>query len=219
MLFWGLPTRLTGGNYRGLVTIDKALAAYFASAVLGGTGSVLGDGKFMNGAVTASFGYLYSSMASGKGGFEGLEGLADTTGKLWNLPNTAIGLGVGTLDSLASLAMGYVPSIGFGNDALQISNLQIGPSGGITFGNVQLYTGNDQNGQPISPGFVMLGSSYTDLSGFTIGSHEQAHALQSQVLGPFFFPAYFMSGGISRDNSFETQADHFAKTGSSPYPW
>lgn len=35
------------------------------SAVLGGTGSVLGGGKFANGAVTGAYGYLFNELSHG----------------------------------------------------------------------------------------------------------------------------------------------------------
>jgi hypothetical protein len=81
------------------------------------------------------------------------------------------------------------------------------------FGNVELFTG-----EGVNPGTIMTSSPYTDFSGFAIGSHEEAHTYQAQALGPFFFPAYFLNGGVSASNPYETQADKHAATGASPLP-
>ncbi len=146
--------------------------------------------------------------------------MADAAGKIWALPDTALGLGIASLDILATfVSTGDLPQFSFGNNALQISNLQIGPSGGITFGNIEMFTGYDSAGIRISPGYIMWRSPYTNYYGFALGSHEEAHTYQAQALGPFFFPVYFAEGGVSASNPLETQADKHAATGASPLPW
>jgi len=47
------------------------------------------------------------------------------------------------------------------------------------------------------------------------GIHEEAHTYQAEVLGPLFYPFYFMYGGISKINPFENAADNYYLGG----PW
>jgi hypothetical protein len=54
---------------------------------------------------------------------------------------------------------------------------------------------------------------------YQVGMHEQGHTYQSQVLGPFFLPAYFLIGGFGRFNPFENAADINALTGQGWWPW
>jgi hypothetical protein len=145
--------------------------------------------------------------------------IGDIAGKIWNLPNSALGLVVAGFDTIATfITTGDLPQFDFRYNALTISNMQIGPSGGITFGNVQLYTGTNPDGTPVNPTSTIYQSPYTSFSGYQLGNHEEAHTYQSQLLGPFFFPAYFLKGGISASNSLETQADYYAVTGNNPFP-
>lgn len=167
--------------------------------------------------MTGAFGYLFSGAAQAAA--NGQNPLGDIVGKIWALPDTAIGIAVGSLDIAATFATtGELPQFSFGNNALQISNLHIGPAGGITFGNVELFTGYEADGSPVGPGTTMYVSPYTSYSGFPLGSHEEAHTYQAQALGPFFFPIYFLNGGVSASNPYETQADKHAATGASPLP-
>ena len=127
-----------------------------------------------------------------------------TAGYIWTAPNTAIGLIAGGADYLAGLATGTHPEIHIANNAFQFVNLPWGSGeSALTLGNVQLY--HDSN-----PG--SFGPRYDDGSGLVqYGPHEQAHTYQYQVLGPFFLPTYFFSGGISANNPFEVSADNYAQ--------
>jgi RHS repeat-associated protein len=191
------------------------------STVGGGVAAVAGGGKFVNGAETAAFGYLFNQglhdLSNPPSRVEGsVSLLGDIAGKIWNIPNDLIGLGVGIFDMGASiLTTGELPGLRFGADALQIYGLHIGPAGGITFGNVQLYT-------DVSPDYVMPSSPYTNLSGFEIQYHEEFHSVQSEVYGPLFLPAYFFNGGFFNPrNPFEVSADVCAATQTCrvPSPW
>ncbi len=137
-------------------------------------------------------------------------------GKIWNLPNTVLGLTIGTFDGLIGVALGQIPQISFGQGAIQISNLPniLGPTGAITFGDVQLYTGTTQRGG-------IRNSGYTGLSGFSIGAHEGGHTIRSDILGPLFFPLYLGSALVYGwySNPFETNADYHAANGTSALPW
>lgn len=102
---------------------------------------------------------------------------------------------------------GSVPPFGgeihFANNAIQFTNVPFGPGGALTLGNVQLYNGL----YPTDPGTRYDGGP----GSFPVGSHEEAHIFQSQVLGPFFLPIYGLNGGISRRNPFENSADNYAQ--------
>lgn len=143
--------------------------------------------------------------------------LTGILGKIWDLPNTALGLGLGAVDSLATLATGQVPHLGFGNGALQISNLvDLSPlrlGGAITFGDTQLYNG-------VKPDQIESHSPYSGLSGFTYGDHEGGHTAVDDGLGIFALPLYLSSALVNgwKSNPYEIQADRHAKFGESPFP-
>jgi hypothetical protein len=154
------------------------------------------------------------------GGFWG--GVADVIGKIWNLPNTSLGVALGApvlaLSAVASLAWSaiYVATIGrfggfewvgtrlsIGNNAIQFTNFPVGSKGGLTLGNTQIY----RNASPEKSDFWYGIYQKT-------GLHEEAHTYQSQVLGPFFIPAYLSSGmPFTGLNPFEQAATAYA-TGS-----
>lgn len=166
-----------------------------------------------------------SSGANQGGGF--WRGVGDVLGKIWNLPNTALGLAIGlpalALSAVASLGWNalHVASFGrfggfgwvgvglsFGNNAIQFTNFPIGQAGeGLTLGNVQIYP---RGSNPTTSFGFYYGSNVP----INLGLHEQGHTLQSQALGPFFLPAYFLSGGISASNGFEQAANSYALGGS-----
>jgi hypothetical protein len=139
-----------------------------------------------------------SNIANGVGGVA-MGGL-DLAGKAWTLPNTAVGLVVG----VASMPFGA--KIGIGNNAIQFTNMPVGPGGALTLGNVQLYTGMKPS--DLQSGYDGQGPSVP------VGSHEEGHTYQYQVLGPAFLPVYFMSGGISGNNPLEKAADNYSRGGS-----
>jgi len=177
-----------------------------------------GPAFFANGAETGAFAYLFSGAAQSAA--NGQNPLNDIFGKIWSLPNTALGVGVGTIDSLATLATGQLPHFDFANGALQISNLidlsGIGGAGAITFGDIQLFNGV----VPSSMFTERYPSGYTGLYGFSYGAHEGGHTIQSDVLGPLFFPLYGL-GAITHgwlSNPFETNADYHAAYGTSAVP-
>jgi RHS repeat-associated protein len=108
---------------------------------------------------------------NGRGGLDGV------FGKLWNAPNTALGLLWGGL----GIPFGAKPS--FGNNGLQFANHPFQLGGDITLGNVTCYRKGMGPKDPLFPG-----------SPYNFGDHERQHTKQGQQLGPFFFPAYGMFG-------------------------
>jgi hypothetical protein len=82
--------------------------------------------------------------------------------------------------------------------------------GALCLGNVQLYAGKatpESIGLPYAAG----------LKDIPLGEHEDAHCRQYQVLGPAFVPLYFLYGGFSASNPFETSADHCAAGAGGPF--
>jgi hypothetical protein len=109
-------------------------------------------------------------------------------GKIWNTPNTILGLTFGGIGHIAGWIMGTNPSISFGNNALQFHNNPLMPSA-ITLGNVIIY------GPRTSPGDRNVHFQNTP-SGHTVGQEEYRHTIQGQILGPFYIPAHII-GGVS----------------------
>lgn len=126
-----------------------------------------------------------SASAPSSPGF--LDTALDGLGKLWNAPNTLLGLaygGIGHLAGWGAYALGLqdrAPSIGFGDNAIQFSNNPFGGAGAITLGNAQVFSG-----------------SPNDLAadGNRIGEHEMQHTYQGQLLGPLYLPSNLL-GGLS----------------------
>ena len=107
----------------------------------------------------------------------GYGGLNPLLGKVWNAPNTAIGLVVGGL----GIPFGAEPH--FGNNALQFEKPPFMFGGDITLGNVICYRKDITSKKPLF-----------ENSPFNFGDHEWQHTKQGEQLGPFYFPAYAMFG-------------------------
>ena len=160
-------------------------------AIFGGAGSLLGGGKFASGAVTGAFGYLFSgALQKGSNGVTPAQGVdassaLDLAGKIWNLPNTILGLGYGTLGYAAGWA-GYEfgwqsapPDILFGNNAFQFVNNPFAKYGAITIGNVEVFGGSRYD----------MGADYN-----VMAFHEEQHTYQGQLLGPLYLPSNILGG-------------------------
>jgi hypothetical protein len=109
-------------------------------------------------------------------------------GKIWNIPNTILGLTFGGIGHVAGWIMGTNPSITFGNNAIQFHNNPLMPSA-ITLGNVIVY------GPRTSPGDRNVNFQNTP-SRHTVGQEEYRHTVQGQILGPLYLPAHII-GGVS----------------------
>ena len=154
-------------------------------------------------------------------------GLLDAAGKIWTLPNTLLGLGVGGVGHLGQqLANWYDPSkyddpdIGFGNNAIEFTNNPFGnllvPSGdaAVTLGNSIIYSDGPEAHNK-QPGW---GHLHSDL-----GSHEQAHTIQAQVLGPLYLPAWGMGAAVAAVQGKPDPFGHDNMMETGPYnadkPW
>ncbi len=103
---------------------------------------------------------------AGTYGEGGIGSAANVMGKIWNAPNTAIGLGIGLL----GLPLGA--TISFGNNAIQIENIPLMFLGALTLGNTTNYNPN--------------------MSPLTSGLHESMHTYQGEVTGPAYLPLNFV---------------------------
>jgi len=130
-------------------------------------------------------------------GLEGMwGGVKDAAGKLWNLPNSALGLGLGLIEALGGA------DVSWGNNGLQFENSWLMfPDSGLTLGNVIFYEdeAKETYGEPCP-----------------IGAHERQHTRQGELLGPFYLPDYvggMISAGLQGANPFGPA--NFMETG--PY--
>ena len=119
--------------------------------------------------------------------------LPDIAGKIWNAPNTALGLGCGLAGYAAGQAYRLLPGdqpdprIQFGHNAVEFINNPAGGVSAITIGNTTTYKDDPH----------ALGDE--DYMG-----HERAHTDQGQQLGPFYLPSNLLGGflGVVRDRSW-----------------
>jgi hypothetical protein len=118
------------------------------------------------------------------------------------LPASAVTAAIGAVGLLAGKLAGTQPSATFSNNALQFRNIPF-ISRAFTFGNVTIY--GKQN-----PGNTDLYGSYT--GEVSLALHEEAHTIQSQILGP---GAYLIShvalGPGQSSNPLERSADDYAR--------
>lgn len=118
----------------------------------------------------------------------------DVLGKVWNAPNTAIGLGYG----LAGYAAGQLnrlrpgdqpdPRIRVGNNAVEFVNNPFGGAGAITLGNTITYDGDPYD--PNDEGW----NGYRRVTGQDVRDHERQHTYQGQQLGPLYLPSNLLGG-------------------------
>ncbi|GAB4184878.1 MAG: hypothetical protein Tsb002_08240 [Wenzhouxiangellaceae bacterium] len=199
---------------------NARVARAAVAAIVRGTSSELSGGKFANGAITNAFSYAAGDRSrsnqseSGQGiASDVLNATLDIAGKVFALPNTVLGGIIG----LAGIPFGA--TVTFGDNAIVFNNFPFGPGGALTLGNVILSTGPTLNQivptYAASEAYSRSGKQPLDSELVGLGTHERAHTLQAQRLGPFFLPVYFISGAlnggiISGNNPFEAQADEYA---------
>ncbi len=128
---------------------------------------------------------IVQNVVSG-GGFWG--GVGSVLGRIWSLPNTALGVAFGLVG---------IPTQGFGfeNGQIQFKGnlLQSGLAWIFTGGNTGAITLGDAGIFPrgLGPGTV------TDIaSGQTLGLEESFHSVQGRILGPLYLPANIVGGSL-----------------------
>jgi hypothetical protein len=193
------------------------------AGVVGGTASALGGGKFANGAFTAAFQHLLNAegetiFANIKGKFyKGFEAISlSPLGYIWNLPNTAVGLGVGVFGLIAEAVQYPFTRTWDFNLTLEYNALCFSHNklmnGGITFGNVINTGARDDRDYGLKTRYE---------NGF-LGDHEMQHTYQGQQLGPFYIPAAGLSlivGGLSGDHHGAYSWTERGPTSFPPKPW
>ena len=185
-------------------------------AISGAVRSIMGAGSQTADAISQGQGSDAGAQAGGapSGASRALSVALDVAGKVWNLPNTIIGLGVGAVTLAADIVQSTILTaftgrnhfqnigISFGNNAIQIRtglDLPGQTDGGLTLGNTIIYNNSSPNQNITSP--------YTGLT-VNLGRHERAHTYQGQKLGPLYLPAMIKNGVASPNNKYERQADY-----------
>lgn len=147
-----------------------------AAAASGGVASAVGGGSFENGAIFGAFRRCFTENAQGRP-----SAVASLVGKIWNLPNTLVGVlyaSAGYAAGKAGYALGLSteePSFKLDSNAIASIYNPFGGVGAITLGNVVTYS---DNGKQMAP-------------------HENAHTFQGQTLGPLYLPANIIGGMAS----------------------
>jgi RHS repeat-associated protein len=104
----------------------------------------------------------------------------DVLCKLWNLPNTLVGLMLGGVGA----ALGADVTVG--NNALQFEGHPCMAWGDITLGNTICYNKDAGPAVALWPGCP-----------YTYGDHERQHTYQGEILGPLYLPANILGGCFS----------------------
>jgi RHS repeat-associated protein len=107
----------------------------------------------------------------------GAQAALAAVGKLWNAPNTILGLLWGAAGML------FGARVGLGNNAVQFTNHPFMGESAVTLGNTASYGGD------FGPETLVLGD-------IPVGVHEIQHTLQGQLLGPLYLPSNIF-GGVS----------------------
>jgi RHS repeat-associated protein len=199
---------LAGGVMNLAVPGDMVMAGIAGGAANGAASAAIGGGNvwqatLMGGATGALTGYYNS------------QGIVDrTSGPIWNGPNTLIGAGFLALNGVASVFTGGM-EFGLGNGGLQVWHAPL-VDGGVRLGDITIIGGEDAFGNPLTPASIIK-SPYEGHPYVNLGRHEGGHGIQERVMGPTFFPAYFLLGGWREGNPFEIGADNYGTGKGSPW--
>jgi hypothetical protein len=132
------------------------------------------------------------AMAPKQGGWRNI------AGKIWNAPNTAVGLAYGGLGA----AIGQVhhlfdpnapqPKVFWRDNAVQFTNNPLGGVGAITLGNTTTW-----HGDPFDPADREWNRDGAPIleNGHTYPEHETQHTYQGEQLGPLYLPSN-LAGGL-----------------------
>lgn len=108
-------------------------------------------------------------------------------GKIWNAPNTAVGVGLGLTGHVLGTLMGRKPRIAFDHNAIEFIDNPMGGFSAMTLGNAILYG----RSRPESP----------DVNGLPTWVGEREHTFQGETLGPAYLPLHVLGGlySLARD--------------------
>lgn len=115
--------------------------------------------------------------------------LLDLIGKVWNLPNTLLGLVYGGVGHVAGWLMRTRPHVSLGNNAVQFHNCPLMLTA-MTLGNVIIY-GPRRTPETANVCFRDTPACHT------VGREEYRHTQQGQILGPFYLPVHLVAGVAS----------------------
>ncbi|MNF70770.1 hypothetical protein D3C84_526940 [compost metagenome] len=185
-----------GGDFRsGFVsgamgTLGGNMAS---SAIIGGVSSKITGGSFAEGAVISAISYTYGRISNSNGAEsaglkKSLATIGGVVGKVWNLPNTMVGLVYGAVGYVGGLIVGTSPYVEFGGNEIRFRNILF-MSAAMTHGNVVLY---GTSTSPDSQNNLFWGTV-----GWTVGGEEGKHVIQGQILGPFYYPMHILGGVMS----------------------
>jgi hypothetical protein len=169
----------------GIEQIEDADMRIAAEATVAGTAAEITGNNFENAALQSGFSRLFADTLRSQQPGSTLERgfLSHAVGKIWNLPNTIIGLAYGGL--------GYVFSdrdVRFENNSITFRGMPLMPSA-MTLGNVIVYGNRD----PLDHNVEFVDSPI----GHNVAREEYFHTIQGEVLGPLYFPAHVIGGVIS----------------------
>ena len=205
-------------NYCAQCGSSNYLSGTLTHAVVGGVASMAGGGSFAQGAKAGATSYVFA-LAKQAYKQDGIDGVLNLAGKYWTLPNTLVGLAAG----VAGMPFGAQYK-GFDEKYnafvfTDFPNLSGQGSAGVTIGNTILVTVPELEDWNV-PTYATKDLPLVDRIYVNGGWHEKGHTYQEEVLGPFFFPVYLLSGGLpSASNSFENAADRYALTRMTWWPW
>lgn len=125
-------------------------------------------------------------------------------GKVWNAPNTALGLAFGGAGYVLGQANRLRPTdqpnpgIRFGHNAVEFIHSPLTPAGALTLGNTVSYAGD-----PYDPNDKVWGN-YKSERGHKVQEHERQHTIQGEQLGPLYLPSNIAGGvlGLIRDGDW-----------------
>ncbi|MEO8114187.1 MAG: hypothetical protein ABI655_07405 [Phenylobacterium sp.] len=112
----------------------------------------------------------------------------EVVGKLFNAPNTALGVAYGGLGHVVGEAMGTHPHVAVRDNAIQFLNNPFGGVGAITIGNTTTYKGD-----PYDPNDVDWARDRA-ITGRPVWQHEKQHTYQGEQLGPLYLPSNLVGG-------------------------
>jgi len=124
-------------------------------------------------------------------------GWGNVAGKIWNAPNTAIGVVYGVLGMGAGalahrLAGAARPKVFWRDNAIQFTNNPFGGVGAITLGNTTTWIGDPYD--PADRVWRAADGSPRLENGHTYPQHETQHTYQGELLGPFYLPSNLLGG-------------------------
>lgn len=145
-------------------------------------------------------------------------------GKIWNAPNTVLGLQLGALGYVAGAATGRRPGVRFANNAVQFTNNPLGGVSAVTIGDTTI-----SNGDPYDA-FRSTGRTWFNPdgsprleNGHTQQAHEEQHTKQGELLGPLYLPSNIAGGlySLAREREWhgESNWNEAGPMSAPPQPW